>query len=106
MDIHRSLKKSACRPHSALRQSARTARRRILQGAIVILQIAGLAHSQAARLNVEGSWDGNFYGGSEFHLKQDGDSSLGPVHIRQWRRLCARKLEWGAFDLDSDADNR
>ena len=77
MDIHRSLKKSACRPHSPLRQSAWAARRRILQGAIVILQIAGLAHSQAARLNVEGSWDGNFYGGSEFHLKQDGDRVWG-----------------------------
>ena len=77
MNIRHLIKRLVGRVHSALRNSARTARGTILQGTIVILQLAGLAYSQAARLNVEGSWDGNFYGGSEFHLKQDGDRVWG-----------------------------
>lgn len=47
-------------------------------GAIAILLIASLAQSQTARLNVQGAWDGAFYGGTEFHLKQDGDRVWGP----------------------------
>ena len=46
----------------------------------MILLIAAFtlpAHSQAARLNVTGVWDGNFFGGSDFHLTQDGDRVWG-----------------------------
>ncbi|HYL84028.1 MAG TPA: OmpA family protein [Candidatus Angelobacter sp.] len=33
--------------------------------------------SELARLNVTGAWDGNFWGGSEFQLTQDGDRVWG-----------------------------
>src|SRR3974390_357942 len=32
---------------------------------------------EPARLNVTGAWDGNFWGGSDFHLSQDGDRVWG-----------------------------
>jgi len=35
------------------------------------------AHAQVGRLNVTGAWDGNFWGGSEFHLTQEGDHVWG-----------------------------
>ena len=35
------------------------------------------AHAQVTRLNVTGVWEGNFYGGSDFHLTQDGDRVWG-----------------------------
>ncbi len=34
-------------------------------------------HAQVARLNVTGFWEGSFYGGTEFHLTQDGDRVWG-----------------------------
>lgn len=54
--------------------------RRMAATAIIILLIAISAlqaHSQATRLNVTGVWDGNFWGGSDFHLTQDGDRVWG-----------------------------
>jgi len=53
---------------------------RMTAPAIMLLLIATFAlqaHSQAARLNVTGVWDGNFFGGSDFHLTQDGDRVWG-----------------------------
>lgn len=44
---------------------------------IATILITATAYSQAPRLNVQGSWDGAFYGGSEFHLVQDGDRVWG-----------------------------
>jgi outer membrane protein OmpA-like peptidoglycan-associated protein len=35
------------------------------------------AHAQLSRLNLTGAWDGNFWGGSEFTLTQDGDRVTG-----------------------------
>jgi OOP family OmpA-OmpF porin len=47
--------------------------------ATMVLLISMLApvDAQVARLNVTGFWEGNFYGGSEFHLTQDGDRVWG-----------------------------
>lgn len=39
--------------------------------------LAFQVHAQAARLNVTGSWDGNFLGGSTFQLSQEGDNVVG-----------------------------
>jgi outer membrane protein OmpA-like peptidoglycan-associated protein len=53
---------------------------RIVATARMILLIAAFAmpaHAQAARLNVTGAWDGNFFGGSTFQLTQEGDTVLG-----------------------------
>ena len=35
------------------------------------------AAAQITRLNVTGTWDGNFWGGSDFHLTQDADRVWG-----------------------------
>jgi len=48
-----------------------------LRTILLIAALALQAHAQAARLNVTGTWDGNFMGGSNFQLSQDGDSVVG-----------------------------
>lgn len=63
--------------------SSRTAvrlARRTVEAVSVMLGIAtyaAFAHAQLQRLNLTGVWDGNFWGGSEFHLVQDGDRVVG-----------------------------
>lgn len=44
---------------------------------ILLLAMSIPALAQVTRLNVTGFWEGNFYGGSEFHLTQDGDRVWG-----------------------------
>jgi outer membrane protein OmpA-like peptidoglycan-associated protein len=44
---------------------------------VVLIATLTLGHAQVTRLNVTGFWEGNFYGGSEFHLTQDGDRVWG-----------------------------
>ena len=44
---------------------------------LLIAALASEAYGQAARLNVTGVWDGNFFGGSDFHLMQDADRVWG-----------------------------
>lgn len=46
--------------------------------AAIFLLLGSSTYSQAPRLNLQGFWEGAFYGGSEFHLKQDGDRVWGP----------------------------
>jgi len=48
-----------------------------LRTILLIATLALQAHAQAARLNVTGAWDGNFWGGSTFQLSQEGDNVLG-----------------------------
>lgn len=48
-----------------------------LRAILVFASLAFQAHAQAGRLNVTGTWDGNFFGGSDFHLTQDGDRVWG-----------------------------
>ena len=44
---------------------------------LLITMFASQAHAQTGRLNVTGSWDGNFWGGSDFQLSQDGNRVSG-----------------------------
>lgn len=44
---------------------------------ILLLMLAPALSAQSGRLNLNGSWDGAFYGGSEFQLTQDGDRVWG-----------------------------
>jgi outer membrane protein OmpA-like peptidoglycan-associated protein len=44
---------------------------------VLIAMCAFQAHAQAGRLNVAGAWDGSFWGGSDFHLFQEGDTVWG-----------------------------
>lgn len=48
-----------------------------LRAILVFASLAFQAHAQAARLNVTGTWDGNFMGGSTFQLSQEGDNVVG-----------------------------
>jgi len=48
-----------------------------LRTILLITALAFQVHAQAARLNLTGSWDGNFMGGSNFQLSQDGDYVVG-----------------------------
>ena len=45
-----------------------------LRTILLIASLAFQAHAQAARLNLTGTWDGNFMGGSTFQLSQKGDN--------------------------------
>jgi len=53
--------------------------RNVITTAIVVLIATFVPHAQAQlnRLNLTGSWEGGFYGGSEFQLTQDGDRVWG-----------------------------
>jgi outer membrane protein OmpA-like peptidoglycan-associated protein len=48
-----------------------------LRTILLIAALAFQAHAQVARLNVTGTWDGNFMGGSSFQLSQEGDNVVG-----------------------------
>jgi len=48
-----------------------------LRTILLIMALAFQAHAQAARFNLTGTWDGNFMGGSNFQLSQEGDNVVG-----------------------------
>lgn len=58
-------------------RNVRLGRPKLFAALFLFALAARCSYAQAARLNIQGSWDGAFYGGSEFHLVQDGDRVWG-----------------------------